>query len=827
MDYFLHLIRTSARSLAKRPVFTLAAAFSLALGIGANTTIFTLINAVFFAPLPGDAPDRLVAVYSSEEDPSNDGVFNGFLSMSYPNFEDYRDDNETLEYMSTWHGTPFGLSGDGPPEQVRGEFVSGAYWDLWGIEPALGRFFGDSADVDGAESVAVIGHGLWQRRFGGDRGVLGQILRVNGRPLEIIGVAPEGFKGMEMAVSSEVWVPNGMFKQMARPPFPQFMDHRGGRFFFVIGRMKDDVTIREATADLAVVTSRFVEEHPRWNDGLGVRVLPMREVTINPNQRGTFVKAGWVLAAMVGLLLFVACSNVANLLLARADGRRKEIAIRLSIGAKRRQMIGQLMTESVLLSIFGAILALPIALWTLSILWNFDWMRDFHGQNLFGTESFDVALNWRVFLFTFAVAVVCGLLFGLVPALRGSKPDVVGELKEQTNPPQRVHRMLGFRNVLVAGQVALALVALIGAGLFVRSLAAAQAIDVGFESDDLMMLSFTPGLQGYPQEQTELFYDRVVEEIEAIPGVEIASLGEVAPLTVTFFRMFYPEGSSEDDAVRVTTNAVDEDYFDTLGIPIVSGRDFSDFDRADTQRVAVVNETLAKRYWSDRDPIGQRFYFNGEEAIEVIGVARDARYINLNEEPRPYIYLPMEQRFVAGATLHVRGNGEIDPEALLADVRREVQALDPDLPLVHVQTADSLLRGALSGPKTAAILLSIYGLLTLVLAAIGIYGIMSYNVGQRFREIGIRMAMGGRRRDIFKLVLQEGLVIALVGITFGLILAFAGNSLIASMLYGISATHLPTYLSICLVLVLIVLVASLFPAFRATRTDPLQALRYE
>lgn len=826
MSVFLHSVRTALRSLVTRPLFTTAAALSLALGIGANTTIFTLINAVFFAPLPGDAPDQLVAVYSSHSNTANDGVFNGYLSMSFPNFKDYRDGSSTLEHISSLHGATFGLAGgDGSPKQVRGKFVSGSYWDVWGVRPVVGRFFGPDADVEGSAVVVVISHRLWQERYGGDPEAVGKTLQVNGYDLEIIGVAPPSFRGMKIVVGADIWIPQGLFRQMGRAPFPQYLDHRGGRFFFVIGRMKEGVVIDQVTADLAVITHRFVDGYPDENEGLGVNVVPMKTVTINPVWRDGFVRAGWILAAMVGLLLLVACSNVANLLLVRADSRRKEIAIRLSVGAKRRQMIYQFMTESLALFAFGGFLALLIAHWSLRVLWGFEWMRDYHGTSLFGKNTYlDVSLDFRIFLFTMAVAVITGLVFGLVPALLGSKPDVVGELKERRSVSQRVHRVFGLRNLLASGQIALALVALIGANLCARSIKAAQAIDLGLEPQNLIMMSFNPGLQNYGLERSKSFFERAVEEVRSLPGVARASLARVRPLTVSYYLNVHPGGSSAEEAERTLSNDVGADYFDTIGLEIVAGRGFTEFDRDTTEPVAVVNRTLAERFWPGQDPIGKTIFVL-EDPFQVVGVAEDGKYVSINEPRQPYVYLAMEQRRVVNATLLVRGDGQVHAEVLLAAISKQVQALDPDLPVVQPETAEQLLGAALSGPRTAATLLSIYSVLSVALAAIGIYGIMTYNVGLRLREIGIRIAMGARRSDIFRLVLTEGLAIAGVGLAVGFGLTLAGSSLIASILYGTSPTHLPTYALVAGLVVLIVLLACMRPAQVATRTDPLVILR--
>ncbi len=825
-------LKTSLRMLRTSPVFALVAILSLALGIGANTTVFTLVDAILMPRIGAPEPERLVAVYGTEVDAGRDGVFNGYLPISQPNYRDFRDQNGTLSGLATWHGSYMGLAGtdDGEPRQILGEFVSHNYFDTFEVKPAIGSFFQPKHDEKpGAHPVTVLSHRLWRQRYGSDPEILGETVNVNGRDLTVIGVAPRGFDGTQSNQSVALWVPNGMFTLMTRPPMNVNFDNRGARMFFSVGRLEDGVTLEQASAEMQTIAQRLEEEYPQANDGQGINLLPLQQATMNPSQRAIFTRAGVLLAVVVGLLLLIACANVSSLLLARARNRRREIAVRLALGIDRKRLIRQLLTESFLLAALGAALAFPIAHWSLQLLWKSrGWLRTFHGAPMFAEGAVNLQLNPRVFLATLAVAVVSALLFGLVPALQASKSSIVQDLQGQPEPASRGRmRRLGARELIVVGQIALSLVALVGAALFLRSLQRAQEIDPGFEIENLALVSFNPGTQGYEPSRAREYYRRALERAESLPGVEGATLAEVRPLSVTFFRFLYRDGAPESQAAPVLTNIVGENFFETLGIPIVSGRAFSaEEDREDTRRVAVINQTMARQLWSEEGAVGRQFRVRGEQKpIEVVGVAEDAKYVLLGEEPRPYAYFPLEQRYAAGMTLHARTEGRA--EDILPTLRRELQELDTNLPLVHAEPAPDLLRAALWAPQLGAILLSAYGFLALTLAAIGVFGLMRYSVQRRRQEIGIRLALGADRPQVLRMILKHGVLVAAVGGLVGLAFAAYLARLIRSLLFGVSSLDLPSFGVSVVILVVVALAASYFPARRATRVEPTTTLQAE
>ncbi|MCP5110894.1 MAG: ABC transporter permease [bacterium] len=820
METFLRGIRVGLRRLRRAPGFSAAAILSLAVGIGANATIYSLLDSVFFQPLPIVEPERMVALFGQHEG-NTGGYFKGFLPMSYPNYEDYRDRNEVFSDLVTWHGIWVGLSGGERPEQVLAEFISGSYFTMLGLKPHLGRFFTAAEDApQGAHPVVVLGYGLWQR-MGADPEVLGTTLTLNGQSLTVVGVAPPGYEGAHTIARMEAWIPNSMFTFIARPPLNELFEHRAGRFFFVIGRLKDGVSLEQAQANVDAIAEHLEAEYPERNKDRGVTVLSFYEALIHPGQSGAYEKAATFLAMVVGALLLIACGNVAGLLLARAWARRKETALQLSLGAGRGLLVRQLLTESALLALLGTLVAIPLAVVSLKALLLF---RGPH----FGERTLDPSLDLKVLAFTFALGLLTALLFGLIPALQATRPRVMGDLKKQTGESAQGGRFR-LQDFFVVAQVALSLVALVGAGLFLRALATAQNIDPGFELHQMALVSFKPGTQGYDEVRARSFYRRVLEEGQSLPGVEAATLGEVPPLNVTIMRRVFPAGQGElsEDGAPVMTSIVGADYFETLGIPMVQGRGISQQDQADTLPALVVNQTMAEKLWPGQDALGQQVRFGDRPDVDVtvVGVARDARYVTLGEAPEPYMYLPLEQRFAAGMTLYARTSG--DPRQVLERVQETVQALDPNLPLVGVETGQDILTEALWGPRTGATLLSIYGVLTLLLSAVGVYGVIAYRVAQRRREIGIRLALGSSRLSIFAALLRHGLILALVGSAVGLVLAVASSRLITSLIFGISAADPLTLVASILLLVLVAALASYLPAWRATRTDPVSALRAE
>ena len=824
MATFLQDLKYGARLLAKAPGFTVIAALSLALGIGANTTIFTLINAVLLNPLPVEDPSQLVSVWTTDE--RNQGGQLGFLQLSPMNYKDLRDKNEVFTGLAAHQGIPLNIAvNGGEPQQVFGEIATGNYFSLLGAKPAIGRTFTTDDDRNpGERLVAVLGYGEWQKRFGGEPSVVGRTMTVNGQSFAVIGVMPKGFKGTNAIGAPALWVPymtypvttNGFFGELIAP------NQRRGLIFNVTGRLKPGVTVQQAEANLKTIARQLAQEYPNENGGRGVTIVPLAQATINPGFRNNIVMAGGLLMTIVGLVLLIACANVANLLLARAAVRQKEIAVRLSLGASRGRLIMQLLTEGALLALIGGAGGLLLAYWAQGLLWSFR-------PPFLQADAVDLHPDVRVLLFTIGVSFVTGIVFGLAPAVQASRPDLVVELKEKTGAPAGANRMFSLRNMLVAAQIALSLVALIGAGLFLRSLQNAQRINPGFDADHLAVMSFDLGAQGYTEERGRQFQQRVLERAGSVPGVTAAALGSTVPLFAGgFARTVFLEGQDASDRragklVQITVGS--SHYLETLGIPLLRGRALSDIDQPNTPTSVVINETMAKRFWPDQDAMGRRFKFFGQQNFnQVVGIAKDSKYNFIGEEPTPYIYQATTQVYQPQLSLFVKA---ARPGAVLGTVRGEVQQLDRNLPLTGVFTLTEIFDQSLWAPRMGASLLAVFAGLSLVLAVIGIYGVMAYSVSQRRRELGIRMALGASRADVLRLVVVQGLRLTMMGVACGLIASFAASRLIASMLFDVSPTDVVTFVAVPALLAVAALGASYLPARRATRIDPMVALRYE
>jgi predicted permease len=802
--------------LLKRPGFVAVAVITLALGIGANTAIFSLVNLVLLRSLPVDRPGEIVSVAMRGKDDS-------MSAWSFPNFRDFRDRNEALSGLLVYRFVPLSLSRGGANERIWGFEVSGNYFDVLGVKAIKGRTFLPEEDKTPlANPVAVLSYQSWQRRFGGDPEIVGKDVLLNDHQFRVIGITPDGFKGTEMVYTPEIWLPAAMMEWVE--PGSTWLEDRNSKNFFANGRLKPGVDARQAEASLNLLALQLAKQYPDTNEGQSVKIVPAGFLL--PELRGAVVSFTWVLMGAVALVLLVTCTNLAGLMLARATDRKREIAIRLAMGANRLRLIRQLLTESVLLAVCGGLIGVLLAYWIIELLLAFKPPIDF-------PLALDVAVDWRVLLFSLAVSLVAGAIFGLAPALQATRPGLSQALRETSAQGGAARTRL--RSVLVVAQIAISLVVLIAAGLVVRTLQQLQTMNPGFDPQNGLTMSFDLGLQGYDEDHGQQFYRQLTERVKALPGVKSATISSYIPLSLNFnSRNIFVEGQPAErgENVPLSMNAsAGPGYFETMGTPLVQGRGFTDQDGAKTEQVAVVNETFVRRLLpqvsSSAEAIGKRFSYHsaGGPFIRIVGVARDGKYFNITEEPRSFFWSPMTQDYQTTGILTVRTEG--NPESLLGAVRKEVQALDPNLPLFDVKTLTEHMRLALFAPKIAAMVLGVFGFVALLLSAIGIYGITSYTVAQRTHEIGIRLALGAQLSDVLKLVLSHGLKLTLIGAALGLFGAYLATRAITSVLYGVSATDPLTFGVVSLVLIGVALLACYVPSRRATRVDPLIALRNE
>ena len=808
-------IRYAVRTLLKRPGFLFVAVLTLALGIGANTAIFSLVNTVLLRSLPVERPSEIFAV-------SVRGKEDSMAAMSYLNYIDFRDRNEVLSGLLVYRFVPLSLSRSGVNERIWAYEVSGNYFDVLGVKPLHGRTFLPEEDKTRlTHPVVVLSYEGWQRRFAGDPGVVGRDVLINNHQFRVIGITPEGFKGTEYVYAPELWLPASMMGWAE--PGSSSLDRRGDGNFFAVGRLKPGVTVGQAQASLNLLAQQLGKEYPDTNEGQSIKLGPPGFIL--PELRGAVVSFTWVLMAAVALVLLVTCTNLAGLLLARATDRRREIAIRLAMGANRFRLIRQLLVESLLLSIAGGAAGVLLALWILKVLLAFKPPIDF-------PLTIDVGVDWRVMLFSLAVSLIAGAVFGLAPALQSTRPNLLNTLKDTA--AQGGAGRTRLRSVLVVSQIAISLIVLIAAGLVVRTLQQLQTMNPGFDPRNALSMSFDLSLQGYDEARAQQFYKQVAERVGALPGVKSAAVTSYIPLSLNFnSRTIYVEGEPEERGANapLAMNAmVGPRYFETMNTPVLHGREFTEQDQGKSEQVVVVNETFVRKFMpavkTMGDAVGKRVRWDNENPfMTVVGVARDGKYFNISEEARAFIWAPMTQDYSSNGALVVRTNG--DPDAMFAAVRKEVNALDPNLPLFDVQTLRNHLRLALFPARIAATVLGVFGLVALLLSAIGIYGITSYAVAQRTHEIGIRMALGAQLSDVLKLVLNHGLKLTLIGAAIGVAGAYAATRAITSVLYGVTATDPLTFVSVSVLLIFVALLACYVPARRATKVDPLVALRNE
>ncbi len=810
-------LRLAFRHLAKSPLFAGIAIVTLALGIGANTAIFSFINAFFLTKFPVRQPEELVSLYTTDE--RNPGL----LPTSHLNFADYRDQNQVFSGMAAYGFAPANLVYNGEPSQIAGEIVSGNFFDLLGVHATLGRTFAEEEyRTPGTHPVVVLGYSFWQSQLGGDPALVGRTLLLNGTAFTVIGVAPATFKGLNTLNSPAFWVTTASYQQILNGILLDFFTTRRALIFNIVARLKPGVTLTQATAALQPISAELARLYPNDNQGRGLGLVTLAEAGIDPNVRGNFKLAGTLLLSLAGLVLLIACANIANLLLARATGRQREVALRIALGAERRRLVRQFLTESLVLALLGGLAGLVVAQWTQQLLWSL--------RPPFFPNDLVIALDRPVLGFALGLALLTGLLFGLAPAWSATKPELTSVLKEETGGAAARAPLLSFRNFLVAGQIALSVIALVFAGLFIRSLRYAQQSDPGWNVRNLALLSANVSAQGYSGERAVAYFRSAVERARAVPGVVDATVASGALLNGgNFLRTLRPQG--DDDALRQKGRIMGylhvwPGFFQAMGIPLVAGRDFTAGDDERHPLVVVVNEHLAKLAWPGRSAVGQTIkVFGSEDPVEVVGVVKDVVYDNIGEDPKPYAFFSLAQETARGGfgTLQVRTQG--DAAALVPTLRKAIQSLDPALPLINVTTMEENIRQGLWASRTGAALLSIFGLLALLLAALGIYGIMSYSVGKRTREIGLRMAIGAQRRDVLGLILHQGLVIAGAGLAAGLAGAYAAARYFQNFLLGVGAGDAPTYGAIAVILAAVALVACFLPARRATQVDPIVALR--
>jgi putative ABC transport system permease protein len=796
----------------KSPGFTLVTVLALALGIGANTAIFSVVNTVLLRPLPYPNGDRIVFMGEwSEQVPE--------MSVSYPNFMDWREQNQSFEQIAAFRNSNYVLTGVGEPERLDGRQVSAAFFPVLGVAPALGRNFSPEEDKPGANPVALISHGFWQRRLGGDPSVVNKPLLLNGESYTVIGVLPQTFAWQSPV---DVFVTVGLHSD-------RLMNRDSHPGMYVLGLLKPGVSVEQSRTEMKAIAARLAEQYPKTNAGNSVSLQSLQDQAVQDIRPALLI-----LLAAVGFVLLIACANVANLLLARAASRSKEIAIRTALGAGRLRIIRQLLTESLLLSLLGGLIGLLFAMW------GIDALLSAIPDDIPRLLVADIGLNTRVLAFTFGISILTGVLFGLAPALQASKSNLNESLKEGGRSGSAGGSHQHVRNSLVVAEVALSLLLLVGAGLLIQSFMRLQHTDLGFDPANVLTLRVPlPEARYKENAQVASFWDELQNRVRVLPGVESVGLTRGLPMNGGIESGITIEGQ-EVANIKDTTIAVNlftsANYFSTMNIPLLSGRYFTEQDTQDSQPVVLVDEMLAARFFPNTNPIGKRLKMGGADSespwMQIVGVVKHVKHYSPDEQPRVEVYTHYKQlnpQFFAAATrsmwLAVRTHA--DPTSLTAAIRNEVQQIDKDQPISNVDTMDNIVAATIAPQKFATWLLGIFAATAMLLAAIGIYGVMAYSVTQRTHEIGIRMALGAGQTDVLRMVVGQGMKLALVGVALGLAGAFAATRLMTSLLFGVSATDPITYGGVALLLAVVALFACLIPARKATKVDPMIALRYE
>jgi putative ABC transport system permease protein len=826
MQTLLQDLRYGARMLLKKPGFTLIAVLTLALGVGANTAIFSVINSLMLRPLPYREPDRLVKVYQAEPDPAK-----GMLPSiwSYPRFEVLRDQSQSFTAVSAVAQLQNNLTGANEPERLKVEMVSASYFPMLGVEAVAGRAFTAEEDrTPGANLAAMLSFSLWQRRFGGDVQAIGKTIELDKYSFTIVGVAPPGFHGQNG--TADAWT-----TMMAAPLLrsSRTLVIPNNYWFQVIARLKDGVSAAQAQSEMRTITEQINQKYPAPAQTLSgsakiVTIAPLQSARLDPAIKKSFL----ILLVAVALVLLIACANIANLLLARAMARRKEFALRAALGASGLRLIRQSLTESVAVAMIGGALGAIFAPWALTLLKNFRPSDDAQFWSSYARtfDFFRIEMDWRALAFNFALALLTGVLFGLIPAIQSSLVNVNESLKEGAGGSATGFRSLrraGARNLLVIGEIALSLTLLIGAGLMIRTLLRLQSVNLGFSPENVITMA-APSRNTKPE-----LYDRLLSRVRSLPGVEGAAIGSTAPLlghaSITIMDI---AGRAENAQSVVGIHSVSPEFFKTLRINLLKGRVFTEGDRIGAPRVALINRAAAERIFPGEEPLGKRVnpyvrpvYETDEKFVEVVGVVEDAKYERLEEAVEPDVYLCSLQPIDDAQTLIVRSSA--DPAAVVAATRRELLALDKNVPLVQTKTMTERMAEVTSRTRFITLLLGMFAGLALLLAAIGVYGVMAYSVSAREREMGVRIALGAQPVAVLRLVLRDGMTLTGAGLALGVLASWASLRVLKSQLYDVSATDPLTFIVISLLLAAVALAACWIPARRATKVDPMIALRCE
>ena len=818
MEAFMRDVRNAVRFWGSTPGFTTIVVMTLASGIGANTAVFSVINTLFLNPLLVSRPGELVTIRTVDAGVQSADA----LPISHLNLEDIRERNQVFQELAG-HSSPTVLTqlvGEAP-RRLFAEVVTGNYFDVLGIRPVRGRFFLPEEDkTPGASPVLVLAHAAWQTRFGGAEDIVGQTVRIGSVTFTVIGVAPEGFKGVNAVFGPDVWIPAMMVESALPSQMQDWLRNRSALGFRGVGRLKPAVSPAQAGADLSAIAATLERDYPDANRGRGLAVEPLTRASLIAPEGMSAATISVMLLAIPGLMLLIACSNVANLLSARAASRRQEIAVRLAVGADRLRLVRQLLTESMALACVSGIVGFGLAYAGVQLLWSFR-------PSEVAANLIDLDIDVNVFLFALGVSLLTGVLFGLVPAWQSARTDVVRGLSDDGRTAGPGRRTLTVGRMLMIGQVALSLVALVTAGLVVRSLQQAYRVDPGFESRRLGIAMMSPGQAGYTRVRSEHFYEDVRARVSALPGVISASWATQLPLFARPSRSVVIEGRDAGDQradIVTIVNAVDVGYFATVGMTLTRGRDLTAGDREGSLPVALVNEALAARAWPGLEPLGKRLRLAGEDVTrEVVGVIKTANYSALGEAPQPCLYLPLRQQFVDAAVLYVRT--DTDPTAILGTVQRTVRAIDGQIDVSDVRTIETVISQSLFGATAGVGLLTVFGLLSLALASLGLYGATAHAVKQRRREIGTRMALGAPRLAISNLVLRQGLTPVAIGIVLGGAMSVVVGRLMSGVLFGVTAADPVSLAGASTILTVVAAVANYLPARQASRIDPILALR--